>query len=53
MSTEIDDIKDIGEEEYIIMNLDSRQMETDGTHWFVKNMKENAVSMNQSHTSRV
>ena len=39
MSTEIDDIKDIGEEEYIIMNLDSRQMETDGTHWFVKNMK--------------
>lgn len=39
MSTEIDDIKDIGEEEYIIMNLDSRQMETDGTNWFVKNMK--------------
>ena len=39
MSAEIDDIKDIGEEEYIIMNLDSRQMETDGTHWFVKNMK--------------
>lgn len=39
MSTEIDDIKDIGEEEYIIMNLDSRQMETDGTHWFIKNMK--------------
>tara|TARA_Y100000389_G_scaffold204940_1_gene261036 strand:- start:10734 stop:12602 length:1869 start_codon:yes stop_codon:yes gene_type:complete len=39
MSTEIDDIRDIGEEEYIIMNLDSRQMETDGTSWFVKNMK--------------
>lgn len=39
MSAEIDDIKDIGEEEYIIMNLDSRQMETDGTNWFVKNMK--------------
>lgn len=37
--TEIDDIKDIGEEEYIIMNLDSRQMETDGTNWFVKNMR--------------
>ena len=39
MSAEIDDIKDIGEEEYIIMNLDSRQMETDGTNWFVKNMR--------------
>jgi len=39
MSTEIDAIKDIGEEEYIIMNLDSRQMDTDGTNWFVKNMK--------------
>ena len=39
MSTEIDDIKDIGEEEYIIMNLDSRHMETDGTNWFVKNMR--------------
>lgn len=39
MSTEKDNIKEIGEEEYIIMHLDSRQMEFDGAHWYVTNTR--------------
>lgn len=35
----VDDIRNLGEEEYIIMNLDSRQMDYDGHTWNVKNTK--------------
>jgi hypothetical protein len=35
----VDDIRNLGDEEYIIMNLDSRQMDYDGQTWNVKNTK--------------
>lgn len=39
---DVDDIKDIGEEEYTIVNLDSRDMIYNGTQWSIKNSQGTA-----------
>lgn len=43
---DVDDIKDIGEEEYTIINLDSRDMIYNGTQWSIKN-SEGTAGLNE------
>jgi hypothetical protein len=43
---DVDDIKEIGEEEYTIVNLDSRDMIYNGAQWLIKN-KEGKAGLNE------